>query len=222
MILTNRLFTRRAPFKNAKSLYIFCEGRKREYQYFNYFKGIDSNINIEVYALRPDENNTPTGLYEIARTCLIRSIENPNPKYEFLPEDEVWFVIDTDQWNDKIDILRKKLQNHEGWKVAQSNPCFEVWLYFHQLSRPSIPHFFKDCTPWRSLVAQHFPGGFDARRHPILIGSAIEHAQSFYQEIGENYPSIGCTQTFLLGKVIFEACQEKIMEALAFASIKEV
>jgi hypothetical protein len=86
-------------------------------------------------------------------------------------------------------------------------------------NRLFIPDFFKDCTPWRSLVAQHFAGGFDARRHPILIGSAIEHAESFYQENEENHPSIGSTQVHLLGKVIFDACQEKILEALAFANI---
>ena len=37
MILTNRLFERQEPSKEAKSIYIFCEGVKREYQYFEYF-----------------------------------------------------------------------------------------------------------------------------------------------------------------------------------------
>lgn len=48
MILTNRLFERVAPNREAKSIYIFSEGAKREVQYFNYFKGLDSRINIEV------------------------------------------------------------------------------------------------------------------------------------------------------------------------------
>jgi len=69
MIPTNRLFSRREPTRDAKSLYIFCEGKKREYQYFNYFKGIDSRINIEVYPLKGNEDNSPTGLLQLAYNC---------------------------------------------------------------------------------------------------------------------------------------------------------
>ena len=37
MILSNQIFSRREPVKDAKSIYIFCEGKKREYQYFHFF-----------------------------------------------------------------------------------------------------------------------------------------------------------------------------------------
>ena len=136
MILTNRLFTRRPATRDAKSVYIFCEGVKREYQYFDYFKEIDSRINIEVYKLTPEENNSPLGLYQIACNCIVRNNENPNPKYEFLEDDEVWFVLDTD--HDKLDTrkpqiekLRTDCEKRNRWNVAQSNPCFEVWLFNH-------------------------------------------------------------------------------------------
>ena len=59
MILTNRLFERQAPSREAKSLYIFCEGAKREYQYFEYFREIDSRIKVEVNKLNSDDNNSP-------------------------------------------------------------------------------------------------------------------------------------------------------------------
>lgn len=59
MILTNRLFERQAPSREAKSLYIFCEGEKREYQYFEYFREIDSRIKVEVNKLGTGDNNSP-------------------------------------------------------------------------------------------------------------------------------------------------------------------
>lgn len=59
MIVTNRLFTRRPASREAKSIFIFCEGVKREVQYFEYFKEMDSRINIEVYPLSPHEDNSP-------------------------------------------------------------------------------------------------------------------------------------------------------------------
>lgn len=211
MILTNRLFTRREPEKDAKSIYIFCEGKKREYQYFRYFRGIESRINIEVYPLRHDENNSPRGLYDIACVCLIASEQNPNPKYEFVTGDEVWFVVDTDQWIAQIGELKISVQKQSAWQVAQSNPCFEVWLYFHEFE--TLPEFpsQENCLPWRQFVANNIPGGFDPRRHPVLIETAIQRAETRYSE-KEDFPEIGSTQVFRLGKVIFDFCREKILE----------
>ena len=80
MILTKRLFVREAPSRLAKSIYIFCEGAKREYQYFQYFKELDSRINIEVYKLDPTENNSPLGLFDIAKQCILSDIKNEKAK----------------------------------------------------------------------------------------------------------------------------------------------
>lgn len=102
MILTNRLFTRREPERDARSMFIFCEGKKREAQYFRYFQGIDSRINIVVHPMKGDEDNSPTGLYRLAAQHLIKTENNPYPTYELLKEDEVWFVVDTDSWGNKV------------------------------------------------------------------------------------------------------------------------
>lgn len=73
MILTNRLFDRIEPLKEAKSIFIFGEGKKREYQYFQYFRSKDSRINIEVYPLEHSENNSPLGLLEIAKSSILKT-----------------------------------------------------------------------------------------------------------------------------------------------------
>ena len=48
------------------------------------------------------------GLYDKAHEFTVSSNENPNPKYEILSDDEIWFVIDTDSWGSKIEELIKK------------------------------------------------------------------------------------------------------------------
>ena len=119
MILTNRLFEREAPIREAKSIYIFCEGGKREYQYFKYFKEMDSRINVEIYKLHPHEGNSPFGLLNIAKSCIIANKDNPNLKYSFLKNDEVWIVLDTDK--DKlmmyklgvVDFLTKPIEKSD-------------------------------------------------------------------------------------------------------------
>ena len=210
MILTNRLFERSEPTRDAKSVYIFSEGAKREVQYFLYFRGIDSRINIEIYPLDPQENNSPVGLYNIACECIVKTHENPNPKYEFINGiDEVWFVIDIDRWGEQIGELQKECNRHNDWNVAQSNPCFEVWLYFHLYSDKAQFEGIERCTNWKVFLNQQVRGGFDSRRHPIFIKEAIENAKSNFKN-SNNAPSVGCSDVFKLGQTIYPLIENKI------------
>jgi hypothetical protein len=209
MILTNRLFTRREPELDAKSVYIFCEGKKREYQYFQYFKGIDSKINVVVYPLQDNEDNSPTGLYKIATYCLVKSESNPSPAYELIDGDVVWFVIDTDKWEGKVVELRALCADHHDWQIAQSNPCFEVWLYHHLFAEKASFNWMEQCVEWKGFLGQKIPGGFDSKRHPIYLKDAIENASNNFSET-DGQPDVSTTQVFQLGEVIYAVCKWKI------------
>lgn len=214
MILTNREFKREKPSREAKNIYIFSEGLKREYQYFQYFKEMDSRINIEVYKLHSTENNSPLGLLNIAKKC-IDGDENTKPKYNFLKGDEVWIVLDADK--DKLDSrkpqikeIEKYCKGKEGWSLAQSNPCFEVWLYYHFFN--SLSELGKEdekCSTWKFLVNSKVNGGFDSRRHPIYIEKAKENAENNYSEIKDT-PTIGSTNIYKLADSIIPLIKEKL------------
>ncbi|MEK7253185.1 MAG: RloB family protein [Bacteroidota bacterium] len=209
MILTNRLFTRREPEKDAKKIYVFCEGKKRECQYFQYFQGIDSRINIVVHPLQGNENNSPTGLYQLANQCFSIGENAASPTYELLEEDEVWFVIDTDTWGAKVAELRTHCQSQSNWKIAQSNPCFEVWLYFHLFHEPAKFQWMEICETWKSILPDKIPGGFQSNKHSIFIGRAINNARSCFA-LENDAPAAGCTEVFQLAAVIYGFCRKKI------------
>lgn len=214
MILTNRLFERKQPNREAKSIYIFCEGLKREYQYFEYFREMDSRINLEIYKLDSHEDNSPNGLMNIAKECIIATIENPNPKYTFQKNDEVWIVLDTDK--DKTDSrkpqiqkIREECKQFKDWNIAQSNPCFEVWLYYHIKSEK--PNFEENdsCKVWKQFVNSILAGGFQSNRHPIYIIEATKNAEENFESI-DNVPTIGSTEVFNLSKSILPLIKSKI------------
>ncbi len=218
MILTKRLFEREKPSREAKSIYIFCEGAKREYQYFQYFQGMDSRINVEIYPLRPHENNSPLGLFDIAKKCIVESDKNPKPKYLFLEKDEVWIVLDTDTDKDKsrkrqIEQVKEYCDQKVGWFVAQSNPCFEVWLYYHCLAEKPIFEGDEYCAGWKTKVNEVITGGFDSRKHPIYIENAIMNAEKNFK-LENNVPNIGSTEVFRLARSIYSLVGIKIKQAL--------
>lgn len=218
MILRNRLFEREPPSRDAKSIYIFCEGKKREYQYFNFFKELDSRINIEVYELDAHDDNSPRGLLEIATQCLIPSKNNPNPKYFFLEGDEVWLVLDTDpdKYSSRppqIKWVKETCEKKSGWDVAESNPCFEVWLYYHfEGNKPTFAGL-EMCASWKQFLNDAVKGGFDSRKHPIYIETAIKHAKANFK-LDDFSPEVSSTEIFKLAESIYRLTKRKIESGL--------
>lgn len=215
MILTKkRLYLREEPTKDAKLIIIYCEGKKREDLYFNYFAEISSKIRLEIEPPSQHDDTSPLGLYDKAVSQIVKSDENSDPKYELTSSDEVWFVIDTDDWDRKITKLRDNCKNHTNWLIAQSNPCFEVWLFYHFF--PFEEFKGMDISQnWKDFLNAKVSGGFDSRKHPIFIQKAIDNAKSkFEKEI-----TIGSTEIFKLAENFYPLVKDKIDEALKEQSI---
>lgn len=205
----HRPFERRQPTKDARVFIIFCEGKRYEPKYFAYFNAIDSRIKLEIIAAEQEGNNSPTGLYQRAEKLLIKTKENPNPEYILSDEDEIWFVIDTDKWGKKITELRQACEPHE-WSIAQSNSCFELWLHYHFKS--DLPNFegMENTQNWKAYINNEVvKGGFDARKYPIFIQTAIQNAKANYTEI-ENIPNFGSTQVFQLAERFYPYIKDDI------------
>ncbi len=218
MILTNRLFERVPPSREAKSIYIFCEGAKRELDYFEYFKELDSRINIEVYELHPHEDNSPLGLLRIAEKCILKSNDNPNPKYNFIEGDEVWIVLDIDKdkhesREPQIQTVIERCNGIDDWNIAQSNPCFEVWLYYHAHYVRAIFESSEKCANWKQYVNNSIKGGFDSRRHPIFIETASINAENCFQ-LENGKLNIGSTDVFNLANSIIPLVSVKLKKVL--------
>lgn len=204
MIRESRKFERKKPSKDAIVFYIFCEGESREYDYFKFFINLSSQIKLEI--VPPERGKTsPDKLYKSACEQLIPTEENPSPKYELANVDQVWFVIDTDEWKSKIDDLRmncRKNTEHSEWRVVQSNPCFEVWLYYHLHEKAPSFEDMHISKKWKTYVNNSIPGGFDSRKHPIYIDKAISNAwRNYFEENGS--VKICSTEVFKLANHLY-------------------
>jgi hypothetical protein len=217
-----RNFERQSPSRDAKSIFIFCEGVNREYDYFHFFTEVDSRVNVEIYPLQSDEDNSPLGLFEIAEKSLVISEGNPQPKYSLEKDDEVWIVLDTDTFKNphrhgELETLYEKCKYYK-WNVAESNPCFEVWLYYHfNKEKPSFSND-ESSKAWKSFLNDSIRGGFNPNKHPIHIADAVQNAEAIYSCIGQR-PEKCCTSAFLLGKTINSLLRERLIKIRTFLGI---
>ncbi|GHU68920.1 hypothetical protein FACS189413_06850 [Bacteroidia bacterium] len=176
----NKIYEKLEPFKDVKKIYIFCEGEVTEIAYFKYFQGFVSNIDIIPI---PNEKgkSDPEKLKENAELFFY----GDKPKFIFSAkqEDEIWFVIDTDKGNEgnKIENLKSYCQSknteYYGWFVAQSNPCFEIWQFYHFYDKKPDQAEVASYESFKKFVHDKIPGGFDNRKMPIEIQQAINNKE---------------------------------------------
>jgi len=200
----NKLYTRREPDKEGKLYFIFCEGEKRETTYFYFFNRIASQIIIQIIPIE-DGKNSPMGLYKNACQSLLKSDENSNPSFTINTDDEVWFIIDTDKWGKEVDKLRESISKHKNWFVGQSNPSFEVWLYYHfKKEKPK-----EIVSNWKVFLNDIIKGGFNNSKHPVYIQTAITNSEANFSIINKE-PAISTTEVFILAKKILPLVKSDI------------
>ena len=200
----NKIYEKVEPQNDAKKVYIFCEGEDREVTYFKYFQGFSSNIDI-IPIPNDKGKSDPVKLKENAVSLFL----SDRPKYRLNEEyaDEIWFVIDTDRWNEKNQIQQLKdfckanNQAYNGWKLAQSNPCFELWLYYHFFDSKPKESDMKPFSGFKEYVNHQIKGGFDNRSMPIELEAAINNASKNF-ETHNSQPKLLSTEVHNLGVVI--------------------
>lgn len=213
----NKTYERKAPTREAKKVYIFCEG-DREVSYFSYFTGISSNIDIIPIGSQQGKSD-PVKLKEQAGIFFQKN----SLSADYL--DEVWFVIDTDRWNEnnKItqlkDFCTQKKTDKNSWEVSQSNPSFEVWLYYHFIDKKPEEEEVKACTTFKAFLNDKVKGGFDARKAPIHIKTAIDNSLKHYNKDDKGQPILYTTEVHNLASSIYPFLKETIQQLLKNTSV---
>ena len=222
----NKVYEKVIAKKEAKKIYIFCEGEDTEVKYFRYFQGFSSNIDILPIPNKNGESD-PLKLKGNAELLFLEN-ENNCPKFKLSEEykDEIWFVIDTDRWNEgnKIQILKDFCKNNNTtsnqWFMVQSNPCFELWFYYHFYeSKPSEDEVKKFST-FKEYVNNQIKGGFDKRSMPIELQSAIINSLKNF-EMSNEQPKLYSTDVHNLGQVIIPFVKSQLDKARVMLQNKE-
>lgn len=203
------------PHRNAGKIYILCEGKVSEVKYFNFFEGLSTNLKI--ITIPPTNNATdPIKLLKQAEDMFLG--ERGRYTLDYLQRDQVWFAIDTDTWEKegKIEPLRKfcqeknrklpkefdEIKPYDAWRVAQCNPSFEIWLYYHLYDKIPDEEEVGEWKSFKKFVDEKFPGGFNFQTHPVWLEDAVRNAERNFHYDDNGKISLFSTEKYLLGKEI--------------------
>lgn len=186
-----RSFKRRNPHKSSRLVVIIAEGKNKEPNYFKQFEFRDSRIKLQI--ISPDitnKNNSAKGLLKQAISY--------KKKETLSGSDEVWIVFDSDANSDDTLCEVRNRASANNINLAQSNPCFEVWLYYH----------FFDTSPgedapitqigWKEYLDKKVPGGVNVADCYDKVFAAINNSEANFSADENDIPTLFSTECHML------------------------
>ncbi len=206
MTRKKRGYKRETPMdlvRDYKLFAIACEGGKREPEYFRIFRFLSRKIAIDVIeeivsdsealAINPNKS-APKWVLDRA----IRYIE----KEGLNDEDDLWLIMDTDNWQEQqLREVASYCEQYPNWHIALSNPCFEVWLYFHRMADISISKS-KNCQDFKTEISTFERGGYHPLKFLPNIMEAIKKAKAADSDQNYFLPKLKETKLYQLGESI--------------------
>jgi hypothetical protein len=190
----------RDPFKK---IIIATEGNKTECNYFIAVKKKYRASTLDIILLKRDELDTRS-----APIYVFRQLDGYRKKNKIDEFDELWIVIDTDNWpNAQLsDVAQKCAQ--QSYFLGVSNPCFEIWLIFHYVDISLLPDAEKDSlcavrntkSKWTKIREVYHIGHESKIVENIRI--AIENSRKMEIDPNSRWPNTLGTHIFRLADSI--------------------
>lgn len=201
-----RGYNRDTPVELVRDYKVFaiaCEGGVREPQYFNVFQYLSKKIKVDIIEhsvsdveMQQKHENKSAPKWVLDRA--MRYIE----KEGLLDEDDLWFVIDTDRWSfDQLKELADYCSQYTNWHLVISNPCFEVWLYFHKKADISISNS-TTCEHFKYEISTLEQGGYHPYKFLPNFRDAITNAQAVDATPQYFMPNVKQTKVYQLAESI--------------------
>ena len=123
-----RPLKRKSGYRDATLIVIACEGNKTEKKYFENLASSNEYRNPKVRVEVLDRISTSS-----SPSHVLSSLNQCKRHYGLQPRhgDQLWLVFDIDRWPNRMinDVTKQSREKH--YFIAESNPCFEVWLLMH-------------------------------------------------------------------------------------------
>jgi len=222
MIRRVKDYGKHEPTKDSHKIYVICEGKGTEPDYFAFFEGLSSNL--QVITIPPSNGTDPLKLMESSKAILTGENRQYTVNYQY--GDTVWFVIDTDTWEKerKIAPLRKycteqnqhineeldEVKPYHAWNVAQSNPSFEIWLFYHIYDTKPSDEELEKAQSFKEYVNSKIAGGFNFQTHPVFLEDAINHSEKQFSKDEAGLLAKYATEMYLLGYEILGFTKQEL------------
>ncbi len=195
--------------REYRLIIIATEGKKTEKQYFDLFTKREEYQNSKIKLIVIPAKSGKTSPDHIFRKL---KSEIKRKDIELSIDDQVWMVIDRDDWNitslDRIGIQNNL--NKANFNLALSNPCFELWLLLH------FTFYAKTGTNCKTIIRElkKYLPNYDKSNLEIIkleskIITAISNAKKLDKNSNERWPSGTGTHVYKVVEEMLKLIENK-------------
>ena len=131
-----------------------------------------------------------------------------NQLSRYFDGDKIFMVTDVDHY--RRELLEQMAEINPAYQWIISNPCFEIWLFYHYFDNPGILR--PDWPDEDRIKSQHLKsklnelrksdGGVNAEAAYGLMDRAIVNSKKNYGEDSEGIPEDFATQMHIIGEML--------------------
>ena len=175
--------------KRNPVVYLICEGTETEIRYFKRFRSRGCHIDI-----------IPISSQYKAADRLVQKVMSTMGTNPYYPDegDVIWCVFDRDENSDGALQKAKQTAASAGYRLAYSNPSFELWFLLHFVNQKSE---IADCQALVRMLKQtgrleRYEKNLDVYDQlKPLQESAIRNAKERVRALEEEKEEIICRQS---------------------------
>ncbi|MBM3334999.1 RloB domain-containing protein, partial [Candidatus Sumerlaeota bacterium] len=181
--------------REARLIVIATEGSETEKKYFTVFR----STHVQVRVL-------PTEQGRSSPNHVFSSLSKFKREYELSADDQLWVMVDVDRWPKKMLAQVARGARQKGFRMAVSNPCFELWLYLHHSDidrgkRYTSQEMKKELA---ELLGGYDPSDLQTEQFERHIEAALRRARALDVAPKERWPSNTGTHVY---RVVNEVLQ---------------
>ncbi len=203
---------------SATILFVLSGGEERERKYL---KPLDNMKRMVVaFASKAGQGLSPRQMITIADEAVADGIFHTQERdYKIEEGDIIYLLQDVDQFEGEIRTIWKEYHTHNiHWII--SNPCFEIWLYYHYSDEPPYQKLgeIEDLSIaersicLKQLLHTVFRGSVSPLKAMEFMQDAIRRSRKYYAE-NDGVPALYATQMDRLAEQILQADVSKEIEA---------
>jgi hypothetical protein len=191
--------------RDYKLFAIACEGEKREPEYFKLFRFLSKKIAVDVIEeIVSDEEAMGINPNKSAPKWVLDRALKYIEKEGLSDEDDLWFVMDIDRWETaQLHEIASYCEKFPNWHIVLSNPCFEIWLYFHK-KKTFENSTSSNCNDFKNEISTFEKGGYHPLKFIQHLPAAITNAKN--ADTDEKYfmPNYKVSKVYQLGEAVLQ------------------
>lgn len=196
---SNRNTRQRKPKKEKPICVIATEGKETEKIYFDKIRELYRD-KYTIHILPTDQRGNSAPKHTVKR---IEDFKRKKVSTN-LKNDEYWAVIDFDNWGEEQLLEAYQECQDNKFDLAVSNPCFELWLNFHQ-TNPKSPKTCAKCGKQvKKLLGVYEKNDYDAGELLKEVKAAINKAKLLHKDKAEPFPKETGTHVYKLVEKLVE------------------